>query len=619
MDVFNPIPVPCQDPFLGGLSIADACPASPITYLLATLNMMAAYSPAINDPCNHIKLTLRPSGTYDFIVVGAGAAGPIVAARLSEITKWSVLLLEAGPDEAPGMQIPSNLGLYLNTNMDWKYKTNNEKNACLETGGRCSWPRGKNLGGCTSHHGMAYHRGHQKDYTRWVKMGATGWSWQEVLPYFKKSENNKDIGRFVSKEHHGFGGPLIVERFPWQPPFAMDVLVAADEVKLGTTNDMVGEKITGFTIAQTISNKGVRLSSSRAYLWPARNRKNLHVTVNATVTRIITKADGKNRKASGVEFIINGKRHKATARKEVILTAGAINSPQLLLLSGIGPKAHLNEMKIQTVVELPGVGKNLHNHASYGMDFVLNQPAVEELNSINIYSYMYNQTGPLASTGLAQLTAILKSSYTTDDDPDIQIFFAGYQAICDMEGKIPDLQTRSNQTIRMTSVNLQTRSRGWIMLDSKDPMKPPNIWSNELSKPRDRDIIYQGIKKILDLSKASTLNKYGLKLIVNTAEKCKKFGKPVASNKDYWDCQIRQKTRPENHQAGTCKMGATNDDLAVVDPKLKVRYMTGLRVADASVMPQVVSGNPVATIHMIAERVADFIKEEYGVLGMLER
>lgn len=149
------------------------------------------------------------------------------------------------------------------------------------------------------------------------------------------------------------------------------------------------------------------------------------------------------------------------ARKEVILTAGAINSPQLLLLSGIGPKAHLDEMKIQTVVELPGVGKNLHNHASYGMDFVLNQPPVKELNPNNIYSYLNDQTGPLASTGLAQLTAILSSSHTTDDDPDIQIFFAGYQAMCDMEGKIPDLQTRDDsQTVRLISVNLHTRSRG---------------------------------------------------------------------------------------------------------------------------------------------------------------
>ncbi|XP_014467197.1 PREDICTED: glucose dehydrogenase [FAD, quinone]-like isoform X2 [Dinoponera quadriceps] len=597
--------------------MADVCTTSPVTYLLAALNTMAAYSPAINDPCNHVKPISRPSVTYDFIVVGAGAAGPIVAARLSEIKKWSVLLVEAGPDEPPGMQIPSNLQLYLNTDLDWKYKTKNEKYACLENGGRCSWPRGKNLGGCTSHHGMAYHRGHEKDYTRWVKMGAEGWSWQEVLPYFKKSENNEDIDKFVDKFYHGYGGPLTVERFPWQPQFAKDILDAAEETELGTTNDVVGEKIVGFTVAQTISKKGVRLSSSRAYLWPARDRKNLHVALNATATKIHTRNVGKQVRASGITVVMNGRTYTVNARKEVILTAGAVNSPQLLLLSGIGPKRHLDAMGIRTVVNLPGVGENLHNHASFGVDFTLNQTAEEELTLVNANLYILNQTGPLSSTGLAQLTAILTSTYTTEDDPDIQIFFAGYQATCDTGGRIPDLQTHSkNKTIRFTSVNLQTTSRGRLTLDSRDPMQPPNIWSNELSKSRDRNIIYQGLQKIIKLTNAKTLQKYELKLIEDSAQQCKKFGKPIDGgilNEKYWDCQIRYKTRPENHQAGTCRMGSYDNSMAVVDPNLKVYDVEGLRVADASIMPQVISGNPVATIHMIGERAAEFIKKDYGM------
>ncbi|EFN81338.1 Glucose dehydrogenase [acceptor] [Harpegnathos saltator] len=576
---------------------------------------MAAVHPVVNEPCNHVKPISRPSGTYDFIVVGAGAAGPVVAARLSEVDKWSVLIVEAGPDEAPGMQIPSNLQLYLNTDMDWNYKTKNEKYACLEDGGRCSWPRGKNLGGCTAHHGMAYHRGHKEDYTRWVKMGAEGWSWEEVLPHFIKSENNKDIDKFVNKRYHGYGGPMTVERFPWQPQFAGDVLKAAEQLDFGITNDMVGEKITGFTIAQTISKGGVRLSSSRAFLWPNRDRKNLQVLVNATATKIHTKMVGKQVKASGITVVMkNGQSYRVNARKEVILTAGAINSPHLLLLSGIGPKRHLDTMGINTVVDLPGVGENLHNHASFGLDFVLDEPNADELSLDNVKTYFHDQTGPLASTGLAQLTAILASSYSSNDDPDIQIFSAGYQAICDTGDRIPDLQTYSeNRVVRFTSVNLQTRSRGRITLDSKDPTQPPNIWSNELSKRRDRDIIYEGLQKILKLPEAEALKKYSMKLIDNTASKCKKLGEPTESNAGYWDCQIRYKTRPENHQAGTCKMGAYNDVMAVVDPQLRVYGISNLRVADAAVMPQVISGNPVATINMIGERAADFIKKDYGM------
>lgn len=285
-----------------------------------------------------------------------------------------------------------------------------------------------------------------------------------------------------------------INRFPWQPRLTWDIVEAARETGLGVSEDLTGPNITGFTVAQTISRNGVRLSAARAFLWPHRNRKNLHVALNATATRIDTTKIGKKVKATGITlalvradspFIIlylrasefaacerlsatvhpvlqnDGQRYKIKARKEVILTAGAVNSPQLLLLSGIGPREHLKSVGIRTVVDLPGVGENLHNHASYGVDFTVNETYVEELNVDSADRYMHNQTGPMSSTGLAQLTGILRSNYTTADDPDIQIFFAGYQAVCGTGGRIADLETHGNKrTVRFTAVNMQTRSRG---------------------------------------------------------------------------------------------------------------------------------------------------------------
>ncbi|CAL1687429.1 unnamed protein product [Lasius platythorax] len=602
---------PCSSPYVSGLTLMDVCSGNNTSLFLNMLNTLITYNTIINGVCDRITPLTRGFGTYDFIVVGGGAAGPVVAARLSEIDNWNVLLVEAGPDEPAGTQVPSNLLLFLGTDLDWNYTTTNELHACLNNNGSCRWPRGKNLGGCTSHHGMAYHRGHAMDYTRWVEMGNAGWSWQEVLPYFFKSEDNKEIGR-VRAQDHGTGGPMTVERFPWQPQFAWDVMSGAQEVGLGVTEDLVGPKITGFTVAQTISRNGVRLSAPRAFLWPHRNRPNLHVALNATVTKINTKKYGSNVVATGINFVMNGHKYTVNAKKEVILSAGTINSPQLLLLSGIGPKSQLNNMKISTVVDLPGVGENLHNHQSYGVDFTLKQPKKDELNNNSAALYIYNQTGPMSSTGLAQLTGILVSNYTTADDPDIQVFFSGFQAVCNTGNRIADLISYDNkETVRFTSVNLHPRSRGRITLASNNPLSPPNIWGNDLAEPIDRAIVYQGIQKILKLSKAKALKKYGLKRINQDVPECAQYKK---GSTEHWDCQIQYNTRPENHQAGTCKMGPTVDPMAVVSPDLKVYGVNGLRVADASIMPQMVSGNPVATVNMIGERVADFIKRDYKVI-----
>ncbi|XP_011255282.1 glucose dehydrogenase [FAD, quinone] [Camponotus floridanus] len=601
---------PCSSPFVSGLTYMNVCSGDSATLFLNMLSVLTTYSTVINGVCERIKPVTRLDHTYDFIVIGGGAGGSVVASSLSENPNWSVLLVEAGPDEPAGTQIPSNLQVFLGTELDWKYQTTNESHACLSTNGSCSWPRGKNLGGCTSHHGMAYHRGHEKDYTRWVEMGNIGWSWQDVLPYFFKQEDNKEIGR-VRRQDHGVGGPMTVERFPWQPQLAWDILTAAEEVGLGVTEDLVGPNITGFNIAQTISRNGVRLSTPRAFLWPHRNRRNFHLKLNAIATKLLTKRQGSKLKVTGVKIIINGQEQHVNVRKEVILSGGTINSPQIMLLSGMGPKEHLKSVKIKPVLDLPGVGENLHNHQSYGLDFNINEPPIEELNMNSADLYLHNQTGPMSSTGLAQLTALLASEYTTKDDPDNQIFFAGYQATCNTGDRIPDLLSYNNkETIRMTSVNVQPRSRGRLTLASKDPLAHPIIWANDLAEPIDRKIIYSGIQKLLKLVTANELSKYHLTRINYDAPECNHVGEK--GSYEHWDCLIQYDTRPENHQAGTCKMGPASDPMAVVDPRLKVHGVTNLRVADASIMPQVVSGNPVATINMIGGRAADFIKYDWS-------
>lgn len=597
----NVSPLQCTSPFLGGPQLTDVCSASNGELFLALLNFFVATSPVIGEPCQRVHSSRIPDLSYDFIVVGGGAAGAVVAGRLSEVSNWKVLLLEAGPDEPAGAEIPSNLQLYLGGDLDWKYYTTNESHACLSTGGSCYWPRGKNLGGTTLHHGMAYHRGHRKDYERWVQQGAFGWSWDEVMPYYLKSENNTELSR-VGTKYHRSGGLMNVERFPYQPPFAWKILKAAEEAGFGVSEDLSGDRINGFTVAQTISRNGVRLSSARAFITPFENRSNLHVIVNATVTKVRTL----NKRATGVNVLINGRRRIIFARREVILSAGSVNTPQLLMLSGIGPKEHLRSLGIPVVVDLPGVGENLHNHQSFGMDFSLNEDFYPTFNQTNVDQYLYNQTGPLSSTGLAQVTGIWHSNLTTPDDPDIQIFFAGYQAICKPKLKIADLSAHDKQAVRMSALNVQPTSKGRITLNSKDPLDPPVIWSNDLATEHDRSVMIQAIRVVQKLVNTTVMRDLGVEFQKIELKQCDEF---VEDSDDYWNCVIQYNTRAENHQTGTAKMGPSYDPMAVVSPRLKVHGIRGLRVADASVQPQVISGNPVASVNMVGERAADFIKE----------
>ncbi|EFN69046.1 Glucose dehydrogenase [acceptor] [Camponotus floridanus] len=454
---------------------------------------------------------------------------------------------------------------------------------------------------------MMYKRGHAKDFDNWEAMGNPGWGWRDVLPHFMCSENNTEINR-VGRKYHSTGGLLTVERFPWKPAIVDDILAAAVERGYSISEDLNGDQITGFSVAQTTSKNGVRVSSAGAFLRPVRERRNLQIALNATATKIIIE----NQKAVGIQFYQNGELRVARATKEVIASGGAVNSPQLLLLSGIGPKEHLRAVNVTVVKDLPGVGENLHNHVSHTLSWTINQPNLYDLNWAAATEYIAFHKGPMASTGLSQLTGMLPSLYTTPDHPDIQLFFGGYQAACATTGEVGALMNDNGRSISISPTMTQPRSKGNLRLASNDPLAKPIIWGNYLSDPMDMEILIQGIEIALSLANSSAMAKYNMTLNINPLPACSVY---TPLSKDYWACVVRQDTGPENHQAGSCKMGPPHDPMAVVDNRLRVYGIRNLRVADASIMPQVTSSNTAAPSMMIGEKAAAYIKSDWGVGG----
>ncbi|XP_043255745.1 glucose dehydrogenase [FAD, quinone]-like isoform X2 [Colletes gigas] len=595
---------PCAQPYLGP-GLGGLCPGPQFLTFMTLLDTFVRAEDEISQLCERVRPVNEPENVYDFIVVGGGTAGSVVASRLSDLPQWKVLLLEAGPDEPPGADIPSMVGMFLGTVLDWQYKTVNERYACQSTGGSCTWPRGKVLGGTSVHNGMMYMRGHPKDYNDWAAEGNVGWSWEEVLPYFKCSENNTEINR-VGRKFHSTNGLLNVGRFPWRPAIYSDVLAAARENGFPISEDLNGEQFVGFTVAQMMQKNGVRQSASTAFLRPVRYRKNLQIAVNTTATKIIVE----NNKAVGVEYYHHGVRRVARAAREVIVSGGTVNSPQLLLLSGIGPKEQLEAVNVSVVKDLPGVGENVQNHVSYTLSWTIDEPNVYDLTWAAALEYVAFQKGPMASTGLSQLTGIIPSVYATPDHPDLQFFFAGYQAACSVTGELGALMSDGRRSISITPTNVHPRSRGTLRLASNDPFAKPIIHGNYLSDPMDVAVLVDGIRKALSFANTTAMSKYNMTFGDTPLAACSQY--PFMSN-DYWSCAVRQNTGPENHQAGSCKMGPSSDPMAVVDPRLNVHGIKGLRVADMSIAPTVMSSNTASPAIMIGERAAAFIKEDWGV------
>lgn len=461
---------------------------------------------------------------------------------------------------------------------------------------------------------MMYTRGHRQLYDDWAASGSLGWSYEEVLPYFIKSEGNRNP-ELVEPGYHGFEGPLTVQRFSHRPAMADDVLAAAAELGYRRA-DLNGHNQTGFAVAQMMVDDGLRASTARMYLRSHKRRKNLVVKINSQVTRIVI--DSLNKRATAVEYRDPlGNIQRVIAKKEVVLSAGAVGSPHLLLLSGVGPRATLKEFEIPVIRNLP-VGRNLHNHVASGLKFFIDDDDKRMLTMSALKAFLDKREGPLASTGLTQVTGFVKSKYAQGDMPDIQLFFDGFSAKCSETGKADECsngrlaKSCGRRHIFIRPTNILARSTGYLTLKSSDPFDPPSINPNYLSKNIDVQVLIDGLKFAVDLSNTEALKKWGIELDTTPADGCEHL--PFASD-DYWECLIREHTGPENHPAGSCRMGAVGDSRAVVDPELRVHGVPNLRVADASVFPLVPNGNPVSAIVMVAEKGADMITAAWRAPG----
>ncbi|XP_043597207.1 glucose dehydrogenase [FAD, quinone]-like [Bombus pyrosoma] len=562
--------------------------------------------------------------SYDFIIVGGGSAGSVLANRLSEIEDWNVLLLEAGGDGSEIYDIPVLAGNLQLTQIDWKYKTEPNKNFCRAMeGGQCNWPRGKVIGGTSMLNYMLYIRGNKKDYDMWEQLGNTGWSYDDVLQYFKKSEDNQNPV-YAQTPYHSTGGYLTVQEAPWHTPLTTAFIQAG--LEMGYENrDINGERHTGFMFAQGTIRHGSRCSTAKAFLRPIRTRKNLHVAMEAHVTKILI--DPSSKEAYGVEFVRDGKTLRVTAKKEVIVSAGSINSPQLLMLSGIGPKEQLLKHGIPVIQDLR-VGHNLQDHVGVGgLSFLVNEEItlVESriYNIQDMLGYTIFGDGPLTLLGGVEGIAFINSKFmnSSDDFPDIELLFlAG--AACSDGGrnfwKIHGLTNNFYDAV-FSEINnkhlwtllpmlLRPKSKGFIALRSSNPFDYPLIYPNYFEQPEDMATLVEAAKFAFEMSKTSAFRRYGSEMNPKPFPACKNIS---MYTDPYWECMIREYSMTIYHPTSTCKMGPNSDPEAVVDPRLRVYGVDRLRVIDASIMPNIVSGNTNAPVIMISEKGSDMIKEEW--------
>jgi choline dehydrogenase len=525
----------------------------------------------------------------DFIVVGAGSAGCAVAARLSEDPATRVLLLEVGgEDRNRWIHIPLGFGkTFADPSVNWCYETEPDPGAGNR---RVFWPRGKVLGGSSSINGMVYIRGQAEDFDYWRQLGNTGWSFEDVLPYFKRSEHQT---RGVDA-YHGTGGPLCVSDVPDRHPICEAFIEAAMALGFPRNDDFNGARQDGVGFHQTTTRNGKRCSTAVGYLRPAMTRPNLRIVTNALTEKITF--DG--RRAIGVVFSNGGEKRTARAASEVILCGGTVNSPQLLMLSGIGPAAHLARHEIPVLHDLPGVGQSLQDHYSAPLKFKCALPiTVNDMMQSNIkklkagLQYYAFKNGPLAmGTSPAALFARTRPELAS---PDIKCSISPFSAERPQDGLHP--------WSGFTTIVYQLRpeSRGRIELRGADPAGPPSVHPNYLATATDQQTIVDGLKLLRRIMATPQMQRFILSEF--------QPGPGVAGDEELL-AYARQRGGTVYHPTSTCKMGI--DALAVVDPELRVHGVAGLRVADASIMPTVVSGNTNAATIMIGERAADIVRQK---------
>lgn len=495
---------------------------------------------------------------FDYIIVGAGSAGCVLANRLTEDPETSVLLLEAGGnDDAPGIHDPTAAVSLFQSAVDWAYATEEEPSLNHR---KIYWPRGKVLGGSSSTNFMLYVRGNRYDYDHWQELGNEGWSYADVLPYFKKAEN-RERG---ASDYHGRGGPLRIMDLSTINPLTSAFLEAGEELGWSRNDDYNGASQEGFGVLQSTIYQGRRQSTAVAYLHPVQSRPNLTIWTQTLVTRVLFEGT----RATGIGYLQDGREQHMRVKKEVILSAGAINSPQTLLLSGVGPADQLQALGIRVVADVPGVGNNLQDH-----------PCM----------FTYSTTKPSFSQfgNLPEGIGYIKTQQDLPE-PDIQLLTAPFF--------FPPLVPGNGHTIALVLVHPQ--SRGHLTLRSTDPTQHPAIFANYLAKQADLQTLVEGMKVVRRLNQTQAFAPF--------YEGEVEPGLHIQSDEDFVE-YIRTHLQSIYHPVGTCKMG--HDDLAVVDEQLRVYGVEGLRVVDASIMPTLINGNTNAPTIMIAEKIADLLSK----------
>jgi choline dehydrogenase len=516
---------------------------------------------------------------FDYIVVGAGSAGCVVAARLTEDPGVRVLLLEAGgADRHPFIHIPAAFARLFKTAVDWQLSTEPQEHLHQR---RIYWPRGKVLGGSSSINAMIYVRGHRQDYDEWQALGNDAWSFADVLPYFKKSENQER----GASEYHGVGGPLNVADLTAPHPLSRAYLEACAQVGLPRNDDFNDAQQEGVGFNQVNQKAGRRASAAVAYLRPARGRRNLTIVTAAHAMRVLVESG----RAVGVEYVRRGRLQQARGG-EVVLCGGAVHSPHLLMLSGMGPSKHLETLGIAVVADLPGVGRNLQDHLIHGVNYACTQPiTLDRAGTLwNVCRAWLWGKGPLTSN-VAEGGGFVRTDSRLDR-PDLQLYFAPAYYIEHGFTQPP------GYGFSLGVLLLRPRSRGEITLRSSDPLQPPCIQPRYLEDPADLPPLVEGTRLARRIIHSPAFDPF---------RGAERFPGSHIVTEEELVADIRARVQTLYHPAGTCKMG--QDAQSVVNSRLQVHGVRGLRVVDASIMPTLVGGNTNAPVIMIAEKAVDLM------------
>ncbi|XP_049952548.1 glucose dehydrogenase [FAD, quinone]-like [Schistocerca serialis cubense] len=575
--------------------------------------------------------TALPLPEYDFVVVGAGSAGSAVAARLTENPEWKVLLLEAGGDPPPTSDIPSFYPLLAKTEVDWAYLTEPDGRSCLAfKGGRCPMPRGKALGGTSALHAMIHIRGSPQDYDAWAALGNDGWAYRDVLPFFKKLEafDEKELKRRPHTESvHGRDGAIRATKSESPLSYTVALEEAARELGFKIIQDYSAEPNLGFGHVPCNIENGTRWSAARGYLAPAKDRKNLHVAKSAYATKVLV--DPKAKAAYGVQFIKNGEVKEVRAKKEVIVSAGAIDTPHILMHSGIGPKDHLEEFGITVIKDLK-VGYNLQDHQVYpGLYYTREPPPKKSLEGA-AFEYLLNRTGFLSASRTSTFTGFVRTDRAPPNRvglpeldspsyPDVQMHYSYVErgqsgALAEFynygeeaAAALARLTERDDALLAMPTL-LAPTSRGRVRLAGADPRLRPLVEAGYYADPRDLDNHVAGVAFAHRVGATRAMRAAGYSVRDLPLAAC--ADRPPLTE-DYWRCALPHLATTLFHPVGTAKMGPAGDADAVVDPQLRVHGVRNLRVADASVMPLIVRCNTNVPAIMIGEKCAHMVAQHW--------